>query len=171
MAMSPYLRWLRERVGPARLLLPSVSAHVWDADGRLLLVRQRDMEIWSTPGGMIEPDERPADAVVREVWEETGLRVKPERIAGVYGGPECIVTYPNGDETQYVIIAFECTVTGGELRHDTDETVEVRFWSHEEAAGLPLASWLASVLPQVYARSGAVFTPPEWMPPDGQPAA
>lgn len=164
MAMSPYLRRLREQVGPARLLLPSVSAQLFDAGGRLLLVRQRDMEIWSTPGGMIEPDERPADAVVREVWEETGLHVRPERIVAVFGGPEFVVTYPNGDETQYVIIAFECTVTGGELRHDTDETVEVRFCSRDEAEGLPLASWLASVLPRVYDRSGAVFHPAEWTP-------
>lgn len=37
---------------------------------------------WELPGGTVEPDERPADAVVREVGEETGLRV---RVAGVRG--------------------------------------------------------------------------------------
>lgn len=157
MAMSPYLHRLRERVGSARLLLPSVSAHVFDAEGRLLLVRQRDGGLWSTPGGMIEPDERPADAVVREVWEETGLRVEPVRVAGVYGGPEFIVTYPNGDETQYVIIAFECAVTGGEPRPDGDETMEVRFWSQRETAGLPMPPWLPAILPDAFARAGTAF--------------
>jgi 8-oxo-dGTP pyrophosphatase MutT (NUDIX family) len=104
---------------------------------------------------MIEPDERPADAVVREVWEETGLRVETSHVAGVYGGPEFIVTYPNGDETQYVIIAFACTVAGGELRPDGDETVEARFWSQAEAAALPMPAWLHGILPDAFARTGA----------------
>jgi ADP-ribose pyrophosphatase YjhB (NUDIX family) len=157
MAMSPYLRELREHVGSMRLLLPSVSAHVFDADGRILLVRQRDLEIWSTPGGMIEPDERPADAVVREAWEETGLQVEPVRVAGVYGGPEFVVRYANGDETQYVILAFECAVIGGELRHDTDETTEARFFTLAETTDLPLLPWLRSILPDAFARTGTAF--------------
>ena len=151
--MSPYLRTLRDHVGHMRLLLPSVSAHVFDGDGRMLLVRQRDSGAWSTPGGMIEPDERPADAVVREVWEETGLRVEPARVAGVYGGPGFVVAYPNGDETQYVIVAFACTVTGGELRADGDETTEARFWSLAETADLPMAGWLRGILPDAFAHA------------------
>lgn len=159
MAMSPYLRALREHVGPMRLLLPSVSAHVFDADGRLLLVRQRELGIWSTPGGMIEPDERPADAVVREAWEETGLRVEPLRVAGVYGGPEFVVRYANGDEAQYVIIAFECAILSGEPRADGDETVEARYFSEAEAAALPLPPWLRGILPSAFTRGGTVPGP------------
>ena len=55
-----------------RLLLPSVSVHVFDVAGRLLLVRQRDSGVWSTPGGLIEPDERPADAAAREASDWFG---------------------------------------------------------------------------------------------------
>ena len=157
MAMSPYLRTLRKHVGQMRLLLPSVSAHVFDADGRMLLVRQRELEVWSTPGGMIEPDERPADAVVREVWEETGLRVEPLRLAGVYGGPEFVVRYANGDEAQYVIIAFECAITGGTQRADGDETVEGRFFSLAETETLSMLPWLRGILPDAFARTGTVF--------------
>src|SRR5215213_10684410 len=113
MPISPYIRRLRAHVGSMRLLLPSVSVHVFDVAGRLLLVRQREGGVWSTPGGLIEPDERPADAAVREAWEETGLVVRPERLVGVYGGPECVVRYPNGDEVQYVITAVGGVVTGG----------------------------------------------------------
>lgn len=167
MPMSPYLRELREKAGPMRLLLPSVSAHVFDAEGRLLLVRQRDLGLWSTPGGMIEPDESPADAVVREVWEETGLRVTPEQVSAVYGGAGFEVRYPSGDEVQYVIIAFRCAVAGGTLRADMDETLEARFWSEAQAAELSLAEWLRPVLAEVFARRGdTVFHPPRWTPPD-----
>src|SRR4051812_11827921 len=107
MSMSPYIRWIRAHIGSARILMPSVSGIVRDASG-ILLVQQRDTEQWTTPGGAIEPNETPANAVVREVLEETGLVVTPTRIVAVYGGPKFIVRYPNGDETQYVSTMFAC---------------------------------------------------------------
>ena len=166
MALSPYIRDLRAHVGSARLLLPSVSVHVFDADGRLLLVRQREGGVWSTPGGVIEPDERPADAAIREAWEETGLVVRVDRLLGIYGGPECVVRYPNGDETQNVIAAFGCTIVAGQSRPDHDETTAVQFWSEAEASALLLAPWLRALLPMVYAASNQQgFEAPTWQPP------
>ena len=166
MALSPYIRELRARVGPMRLLLPSVSVHVFDRTGRLLLVQLRDDGVWSTPGGFIEPDEHPADAARREAWEETGLLVGVNRLAGVYGGPECVVRYPNGDEAQYIIIAFECVIESGELRADGDETIALQFWSAQEAASLNLSAWLRSALPLVYANADAAgFRSTTWKPP------
>ena len=166
MPTSPYVHELRARLGPMRLLLPSVSAHIFDGAGRLLLVRQREGGIWSTPGGFVEPEERPADAVVRETWEETGLRVAPVCILGAFGGPEFVVRYPHGDEAQYAITAFECRVTAGLPRPDGRETTAVRYWSAAEAEALPLAPWLRSVLPLAYARAaGQAFQPASWTPP------
>ncbi len=154
-----------------RLQLPSVSAHIFDAAGRLLLVRQRDGGAWSTPGGFIEPDERPADAVVRETWEETGLVVSADRIVGVYGGPEFVVRYPGGDEAQYVITGFQCTRTGGALRSNSDETSDARFWSESDATRLTLAGWLRSVLREVFANGAeAAFHPASWAPEHHAPA-
>lgn len=167
MPISPYIRQLRAHVGPMRLVLPSVSVHVFDDDGRLLLVRLREGGRWSTPGGTIEPDERPADAAVREAWEETGLLVAPVRLLGSYGGPECLVAYPNGDEVQYVITAIGCTVVGGAPRPDGDETVAVQFFSESEADELELAPWLRAHLSLVYAGpSGVAFAPAAWRPPE-----
>ncbi|NUO64718.1 MAG: NUDIX domain-containing protein [Gemmatimonadaceae bacterium] len=166
MPISPYIRQLRARVGHSRLLLPSVSVHLFDTDDRLLLVRQQDDDMWSTPGGLVEPDEHPADAAVREAWEETGLLVRPECLLGVYGGPECVVRYANGDEVQYVLTAIGAAVIGGAPRPDGEETNAVRYWSHAEARDLALASWLRAHLTLVYAgRSGAAFTSPTWRPP------
>lgn len=163
MAISPYIRDLRAQVGSARLVLPSVSVHLFDEQGRLLLVQQRDDGVWSTPGGFIEPDERPADAARREMWEETGLLVRVERLVGVYGGPECVVRYPNGDEAQYVIIAFACTMPTGASRPDGVETVAMRFCSTAEASSLALAPWLRALLPMIYAFD-ASFHPATWKP-------
>jgi 8-oxo-dGTP pyrophosphatase MutT (NUDIX family) len=168
MPLSPYIRELRSRVGSARLLLPSVSAHVFDEQGRLLLVRQRDSGEWSTPGGLIEPDELPADAVVRETWEETGFLVRPVHVAGVYGGPQCIVRYPNGDETQYVIVAFRCDVVAGTAQPDHEETSAVEFFTQADAESLPLTPWLRAMLAIVFAGgSGSGFELPSWQPLQG----
>lgn len=165
MPISPYVRALRAQVGSRRLLLPSAAALVYGPDGGLLLVRQTDGGVWSLPGGVIEPGETPADAVVRETWEETGLLVEPVRIAAVYGGSEFTVRYPGGDETQYVISVFECEVRGGVPRPDGDETSAVSYVSAGEAAELRLAPWLRQVAGRLYERPAApYFAPARWRP-------
>jgi len=92
--------------------------------------------VWSTPGGTIELNETPADAVVREVWEERGLFVTPRRLFAVYGGPSFVVRYPNGDETQYISAMFECDVVSGGLRPDGEETAAAKFWTYAEGRQL-----------------------------------
>ncbi len=53
------------------------AAVIVDASGRLLLVRKRGTSAFMQPGGKIEPDEEPVDALVRELREELGLAVDP----------------------------------------------------------------------------------------------
>lgn len=165
MAISPYVRRLRDAVGQARLFIPSVAGLVRTTGRRLLLVRSRDGGAWTTPGGAIELDETPATAVVREVWEETGLVVRPQRIFGVFGGPGFVVRYSNGDETQYLSTMFDCEIVSGELRPDGEETTAVRFFTLDEAHELRLAPWLADVLPRLYdATSAPWFEATSWRP-------
>jgi 8-oxo-dGTP pyrophosphatase MutT (NUDIX family) len=129
MPMPEYFIRLRERVGNDLLLSPAAAACIRDPQGRILLVRRSDGEnLWGFPGGMIEPDERADEAVIRETLEETGLKVEPTALIGVYTGPEYRFTYPNGDRAQPVVIFFECRVTGGELRPDQEESRELRFF-------------------------------------------
>ena len=150
MAISTYVAYLRQRVGSYRLLLPSVTAIVYGPSREILLVRQRDGNVWSTPGGAIEPDESPVDAVVRETWEETGLLVRPRALIGVFGGPRFVVRYDNGDETQYVMSVYECSIVSGEIASSTDETTACRFISETEFHTLPVAQWTRDVRPRCY---------------------
>ncbi len=159
MTMSNYMRSLRASVGSRLLELPSVTILVRDNEDRLLLVRQADPAIWSTPGGAIEPKETPADAAVRESWEETGLRVQLTRLVGAFGGPEFVAEYGNGDRVSYVMNVFDAVATGGELRPDHDEVLELRYFSAEDIKSLPIPAWLPEVL------SGVSFRPPTWSPP------
>ena len=77
-----------------------------DAAGRLLLVRRGHdphRGSWSLPGGRIETGESPEQAVVREVREETGLDVLPERAVGH-------VTIP-GDGVVFDVLDFACRLS------------------------------------------------------------
>ena len=114
----------------------------------------------------MEMTETPADAVVREVWEETGLLVAPTRILAVLGGPAFVVHYPNGDETQYVSTMFDCEIHGGELRDrgDDDEIQAARFFSRDEALELNLSAWLRPVILRLYRRGPTWFDPPTRSP-------
>ena len=124
---SGYIAGIRELVGGEQLLVPSVTACIFDADDRLLLLRHTDHDIWATPGGIIEPGESPADAVVRECVEELGVQVMPSAILGVFGGPAYEIRYGNGDRTAYVMTAFDCRIMHGELKPDGVEVYEARF--------------------------------------------
>ena len=125
--MSPYYRALRERLGTELLLIPAVAAVVRDEQGRVLIQRSRH-EVWSLPAGAIEPGESPAQAVVREVYEETGLIVRAERVLGVFGGPKYRWTYPNGDRVEGLVTLFECVQVGGAPIEANDETSFLRWF-------------------------------------------
>lgn len=167
MSISTYLRDIRRKIGHDLLLVPSVTAIVFDDADRVLLVRQASGGEWVAPGGAVDPDETPADALVREVWEETGLWVEPTRLLGVFGGEDFRVRYENGDQASYVMSLFECEPVGGELRVDGDEITEVRFVSEQELVGLTIPAWARRVLPPVFVRErpNRGFTPPSWRPP------
>lgn len=70
------------RISPAI----GVEAAVFDARGDILLVQRRDNDRWATPGGIAEIGQTPAEAVLRELWEEAGLRGTVRRLLGVFDG-------------------------------------------------------------------------------------
>jgi 8-oxo-dGTP diphosphatase len=99
----------------------SVAATVVDDHGRLLAIRRRDNGHWEPPGGVLELDETIEAGLVREVHEETGLTVKPERLTGVYKNMERGV----------VALVFRCTVVAG-TQSSTSEAAEVTWLTSDE---------------------------------------
>ena len=126
MSIPNHIAKLREKTGHDLMLLPGVCALVLNDKGEILLQRRADSGRWGLPGGIMEPGEVPATAVVREVFEETGVTVVPERITGVYTTP--LLTYSNGDRAQYVIVGFACRPVGGVARVNDDESLEVAYF-------------------------------------------
>lgn len=165
MAISDYLRSLRTRIGHELVLLPAVAVMIRDDMGRLLLVRNRDDGLWQTVGGGMDPNEQPADAAVREAFEETGLLVEPTRIIGVYGGPELCLTYPNRDVVSYVGISFEAKVVGGTERPCDDEVDRLGWFERDAALALPMAAHTRTITVDAFEDVAAPhFAPPVWRP-------
>ena len=135
MPISSYVKQLREKIGHDLLFLPGVSAVVVNDNGEILLHKRSDFRAWALPSGILDPGENPADAVVREVFEETAVHIQPVRISGVYTTPP--ITYPNGDRALYVITTFLCRPTGGPgPRVNDDESLDVRYF-HPSQLPLP----------------------------------
>ncbi len=84
----------------------------------VLLVKRQDVPVWVLPGGGVESDENSGDAVVREVLEETGLRVKVIRKSAEY--------IPTNNLTRLTEV-FECAPIEGELQKGP-ETSAISFF-------------------------------------------
>ncbi|WP_238996652.1 NUDIX domain-containing protein [Paenibacillus pinistramenti] len=93
--------------------MPAVVGIIRNENKEILFGRKHGEENWGLIAGAIEPGETPAEAVIREVFEETGLHVNPESIIGVYGGKDQRHIYPNGHQVEYLTIVFKCTINGG----------------------------------------------------------
>jgi 8-oxo-dGTP diphosphatase len=157
MPMSDHIANLRAKVGHDLLMSPGVAAIILDESGKILLQRRSDNGRWGLPGGAIDPGEEPAEAVVREVREETGLHVVPVRVVGVYGGPDLHVQYPNGDEVMVISIAFLCRVIGGRLQIDQDESLELKYFSLDNLPQPFLGQHTTRILHATQDRAEAAF--------------
>lgn len=98
-------------------------------DGAILLERRADCGMWGLPGGGIEPGESVEASALREVLEETGLKVELTRLIGIYSDPaERVVTYAdNGDVTHKIDPVVEARIVGGELCA-SEESEELAFF-------------------------------------------
>jgi 8-oxo-dGTP pyrophosphatase MutT (NUDIX family) len=126
MALSGFYKSIRAKIGNDLLLLPGICALVFNPRGEILLQKRSDTGRWAVIGGMLDPGEEPADAVIREVREETALEVIPQRITGVYTTP--VITYANGDRAQFIITAFLCKAGDAEPRVNDDESLDVCYF-------------------------------------------
>lgn len=147
MLFSDYVQSIRARIGHDLLLLPGVTAVIREGD-RFLLARTAGSDEWGLLGGGVEPGEDPDEAIVRELQEEIGARVRVTGIVGAYGGESLVVTYPNGDRVSYVSTAFACELLDPPVP-DEDEVVEVGWFTRAEIAELPHPLWVDRMLADV----------------------
>ena len=141
---SEYIQSIRSKIGHDLLLISSVAAVILNENNELLL-QEKHGENWSLPAGMIEPGESPKAALIREVMEETGLLVEPDKILGVFGGEAFRYTYPNEDEVEYTVILMRCAALRDTGTIVDSETVSLRYFARGDMPELALP-YPASVL-------------------------
>ena len=117
-----------DRISKEGKLRLGCSAVVFGNDHQtVLLTRRTDNGLWCLPGGIIEPGESVAEGCEREVFEETGLKVRVVRLTGVYSNLNQLTVYPDGNKAYVVVLNFEVEQIGGELGL-SDETMEAQFF-------------------------------------------
>jgi len=115
---------------------PSLAVDgILEVDGKILLVKRKNppfKDFWAFPGGFVKYGERTEEAVVREVFEESGIKTKVKDLLGVYSDPN---RDPRGHTVSvvYVLEYVEGSPKG------SDDAKEARFFTIDEVKNMDLA--------------------------------
>lgn len=136
---------------------PNMKAHLgsnailtWN--GRLLLERRVDSDLWGLVGGGVKSWETEEQAMAREVYEELGLRVKPSdfRRLKVYGEPGRIAAFRDGSVWRMVIVVFGLDFPEEPKLRISSESRELRFFTKEELATIEIAVTHSDIVEELF---------------------
>lgn len=116
-------------------------------DGKILLTKREDFEVWCLPGGSVEEGETLAEGAIREAKEETGLDVELTRLVGVY-------SRMGGGLHDVHAVLYAAKPIGGELRTQPDETIEVAYFPFDQVPGELLFGHKKRIQDAIHHRSG-----------------
>lgn len=117
-------------------------------NGRLLLEKRRDSDIWGLPGGGCKKTETGREAIAREVYEELGLRIPKERFEklAVYDNPGRIAAYRDGSIWRMVIVVYGLEFEQEPKLRISSESKDLGFFTREEVKGLEIAITHADIV-------------------------
>ena len=108
---------------------------------RLLLEKRSDSDVWGLVGGGCKKWENGRQAIAREVYEELGLRIAPERVRklAVYDNPGRIAAFRDGSIWRMVIVVYALELAEEPEMHISRESKALRFFSREEIGDIQIA--------------------------------
>jgi 8-oxo-dGTP diphosphatase len=117
---------------------PAAAVALFDAGGNILLLRRKDNDKWTMPGGTLDFGESLAECASREVHEETSLQIRITGLIGTYTDPHILIAYSDGEVRQEFTFVYAAEIEFGELKID-DESKEAAWMPLSSAVELPLA--------------------------------
>lgn len=149
------------RGDPANAPKTTMPAHlganaIITCKGRLLMEKRKDSDIWGLVGGGVKKTESSLEGMVREVYEELGLRVPKEqfRKLDVYGEPGRIAAYQDGSIWRMVIVVYGLDFPEEPVMRVSSESKELRFFSREEIPGIEIAITHADIVEDWFLKGG-----------------
>jgi len=116
----------------------ATAVDLFEKDGKIILLRRKDNDKWTMPGGTLDFGESLTDCAVREVLEETGLQIRITGLIGTYTDPRILIEYSDGEVRQEFTLVYAAEIESGELKID-DESKEAVWLPLGSALQLPLA--------------------------------
>lgn len=112
-----------------------IRAVVLDAEGNVLLVREKEDGLWTLPGGWVDVGESPSESIEREVREESGYEVRAVRLLALWDRDR----HPHPPMPFHVYkIVFQCQLLGGDPLEASTETDGVGFFTRDKLPELSL---------------------------------
>ncbi|MFX3673052.1 MAG: NUDIX hydrolase [Paenisporosarcina sp.] len=121
-----YYKELRKYVGHRPLILPGSVVIIQNEKGEILL-QERTPNVFGLPGGLMDLGESLEDTAIREVYEETNLKVENLELVHVFSGPDYFFKLDNGDEFYSVTAVYKTSSYHGELIANLNESVQLLF--------------------------------------------
>ena len=122
----------------ANSIRPAAAVALFDGEGRILLLRRKDNDKWTMPGGTMDFGESIVQCAVREVHEETGFDIEISGLIGTYTDPNVLIAYSDGEIRQEFTLVYAAKIKSGELTID-HESKEAVWVSIADGLSLPLA--------------------------------
>lgn len=133
---------------PARLGANAIIT----CNGKLLLEKRRDSDVWGLVGGGVKKYETEVQAIVREVREELGIRIPKEQFQKlkVYGEPGRIAAYRDGSIWRMVIVVFALNLEEEPQMVISNESKDLRFFSKEELKNIEIVVTHSDIVEELF---------------------
>ena len=112
---------------------PAAAVALFNTEGNIPLLRRKDSDKWTMPGGTLDFGESMKDCAIREVREETGFNIRITGLIGTYIDPHILIAYSDGEVRREFTLVYAAEIESGGLEIDAES---------KEYAWVPLSKTL-----------------------------